>query len=397
MHRVQELAPEQYRAFRDSVTSLPDVQAAESLLEYYNRRGVEINYEQALDEATANYAGDMIRNTDALSDFIRRHSEDRTMLEKLRDAIHDLVQKLTGKTKKQAQTAERMLQEAFEAASRQAAENSKNAATKGGEAKYSVKNIVGDSGKQYGIGVYLDNDLLTGLSDTERKQMVKLRVVEELAGNSFIAYDNGNPVEISISRKNEKIRNNSGNRVPVLKELYDKYIGNEIKQEAVVLADKLIEASKHNRTEASSHSHDWLDNYGKNNWEKRTVYLQDKNKTVWEATLQIANSADGRKILYDIDPIKMTEGAIKLAPTTANNNVPQNEGGVKGKFSLKTIDEMEKSLNDMNEEYRELEIQDADFRTAPEYLALMDAIGDARARITAGCLLLRPSRRRSCF
>lgn len=136
-HRVQELAPEQYRAFRNSVTSLPDVQAAaESLLEYYNRRDVAINYEQALDEATANYAGGMIRDTDVLSDFIRRHSEDRTMLEKLRDAIHELVQKLTGKAKKQAQTAERMLQEAFEAASRQAAENSKNAATKGGEARY---------------------------------------------------------------------------------------------------------------------------------------------------------------------------------------------------------------------------------------------------------------------
>lgn len=62
---------------------------------------------------------------------IYHHSEDRTMLEKLRDAIHELVQKLTGKTKKQAQTAERMLQEAFEAASRRAAENSKKRRQRG--------------------------------------------------------------------------------------------------------------------------------------------------------------------------------------------------------------------------------------------------------------------------
>lgn len=120
-HRVQELAPEQYRAFRDAVTSEADVQkAAEQLLSFYRARGVDIDYEGALDEATANYAGELIADTDVLNDFIRKHSGDRTLLEKLRDALHELVRKLTGRAKQQAQTAEGMLQEAFEAASRQA-------------------------------------------------------------------------------------------------------------------------------------------------------------------------------------------------------------------------------------------------------------------------------------
>lgn len=48
----------------------------------------------------------MIANTDVLNEFIRRHSEDRTLLEKLRDAIREIVGKLTGKAKQQAQTAE---------------------------------------------------------------------------------------------------------------------------------------------------------------------------------------------------------------------------------------------------------------------------------------------------
>lgn len=120
-HRVQELAPEQYRAFRDAVASIPDVQeAANILLDQYNRAGVETSYEQALDEATANYAGEMIANSDVLDDFIRKHSADRTLLQKLRDAIHEIVAKLTGRAKRQAQTVEGRLQAAFEAASKQA-------------------------------------------------------------------------------------------------------------------------------------------------------------------------------------------------------------------------------------------------------------------------------------
>lgn len=139
-HRVQELAPEQYRSFRDAVASIPDVQeAANILLDQYNRAGVETSYEQALDEATANYAGEMIANSDVLDDFIRKHSTDRTLLQKLRDAIHEIVGKLTGRVKRQAQTVEGKLQAAFEAASKQAESlNSKNTATEDGEARYSL-------------------------------------------------------------------------------------------------------------------------------------------------------------------------------------------------------------------------------------------------------------------
>lgn len=139
-HRVQELAPEQYRSFRDAVASIPDVQeAANILLDQYNRAGVETSYEQALDEATANYAGEMIANSDVLDDFIQKHSTDRTLLQKLRDAIHEIVGKLTGRAKRQAQTVDGKLQAAFEAASKQAESlNSKNTATEDGEAKYSL-------------------------------------------------------------------------------------------------------------------------------------------------------------------------------------------------------------------------------------------------------------------
>ena len=132
-HRVQELAPEQYTAFRNAIMEDPDVADAANILhEQYNRMGVETSMDEALDEAAANYAGEMIANTDVLNEFIRRHSEDRTLLEKLRDAIREIVGKLTGKAKQQAQTAEGLLQQAFEAA----AKNSKNAADEGGTKRF---------------------------------------------------------------------------------------------------------------------------------------------------------------------------------------------------------------------------------------------------------------------
>ena len=140
-HRVQELAPEQYQTFRDAVTSIPDVQeAANILLDQYNRAGVETSYEQALDEATANYAGEMIANSDVLDDFIRKHSGNRTLLQKLKDAIHEIVGKLTGRAKRQAQTVEGKLQAAFETASKQA-ESLQNRQTNGtiSETRYAVK------------------------------------------------------------------------------------------------------------------------------------------------------------------------------------------------------------------------------------------------------------------
>ena len=73
----------------------------------------------------------------------------------------------------------------------------------------------------------------------------------------------------------------------------------------------MILTAKQGSSEPAHHPHDWLDNNGTNDWDIWTTYLKDKENTVWEATLQIANSASGDKILYEIHPIKMVEGAAK--------------------------------------------------------------------------------------
>ena len=53
-------------------------------------------------------------------------------------------------------------------ATEQHAVNEKNTATEGGVRK-SIMEIVGDSGKNYGTGVYLDSTLLENLTEAERR------------------------------------------------------------------------------------------------------------------------------------------------------------------------------------------------------------------------------------
>ena len=124
-HRLQETAPTECRAFREFVAD--EVQGeARVLLDSYRAQGEEITYEAALDEAAANYAGRMIEDGQVLDDFIQKHRQDRTLLEKILDAIRTLVRKLTGAEKKAAQTAEGKLSAALEAAERQVERNAQN-------------------------------------------------------------------------------------------------------------------------------------------------------------------------------------------------------------------------------------------------------------------------------
>lgn len=118
-HRMQELAPTEYRTFRDIVAQ-EEQDSIQKRIDSYAAQGVELTYEQAMDEVAADSAGRLIDDGKVLDDFIERHRDDRTLLQKVRDAIRSLIDKLTGAEKKKAQTAEGKLTAALEAAARQA-------------------------------------------------------------------------------------------------------------------------------------------------------------------------------------------------------------------------------------------------------------------------------------
>lgn len=191
--------------------------------------------------------------------------------------------------------------------------------------QFSIREIKGEDGRNYGKGVYLDSTLLEGLTDAERKEMMRERV-KELGGQTITAYDpNGEAVDIRIAAPSEKFRNRNGRKVAATKDIAVKGNAVKIKQETVVLADEVIRTSQYKESKPASYPHGWLDNNGKNAWDKRITYLQDKNNTVWEATLHIATSANGVKYLYDIDPIKKVGQPVKSGTSTTGDIVAQSQ------------------------------------------------------------------------
>ncbi len=205
--------------------------------------------------------------------------------------------------------------------------------TNGAEIKYSIRNITDGSGKDYGIGVHLDSTLLDNLTDSERIEMVK-EYVKEIGGSVFTAYDEkDNPVDITIAKANRRYKNKNKRSVSVNRDLTG-YLDKRIKQEAITLIDELVATSKYNKEKKANYSHGWLDNFGKNNWEYWTTYIQDKENTVWKAILNIANSENGEKILYDIVPIKKVGQSVTSDTSATNNSIRQSTEKSQGKFRI---------------------------------------------------------------
>lgn len=345
--------------------------------------------EDAIDEIVARACEDMLRNSDAARKLIGKlkPAEQNKIIAKLKEIVKNLLEwvnnllkeyasnsyeaRLLSEYKENLKKLSKMWDEMLVTAVKnnqalQKEKVSENKQSKDVQKKqYSEREIIGESGTNYGVGVYLDDNLLTGLTDEERKEMVKEYVVSELAGQHFIAYDgNKDVVDVGIAKKSDKFLNNNGKKRQVLKELYGKYNGFKVKQEAVVLVDELIANAKYDTSAKPKYPHDWLDDNGKNNWEYWTVFIQEKNKTVWEATLNIANTSNGEKLLYDIDPIEKVEEGIKFPSTSTNNNIPQTPEKVKTQFSdrdsddYSRIQEMQTELNKTRDSIKEIESSD---------------------------------------
>lgn len=330
-HRVQELAPEQYTAFRDAIMEDPDVaEAANILYEQYNRMGVEISVDEALDEAAANYAGEMIANTDVLNEFIRRHSEDRTLLEKLRDAIREIVGKLTGKAKQQAQTAEGLLQQAFEAA----AQNSKNADTDGGKAKFEIKTL--DDGRSY---VKADRQVLKG--DDPKQWGVQLQnyINSEIRkGNDIVLPTTDGGLVRLTERSAYKLADNKSTDLKTHQKMQLSDEAYRLKETAAAHIDEIILSGEfsHNMEDIGGvHQND----IGEDGFNSYVSYFEDSDGQYYRVSFVSALNGN-EETAYSIGNIQK-----RKKPTTGNgssaressalnggrlskNNVLQNEGNV---------------------------------------------------------------------
>ena len=138
-HRLQELAPEEYRRFRESILEGREQEVRDKAAQYA-KQGVNVTYEEAMNEVANDQAGLLMDGGEVLDRFIEQHRSDRTLLQKMRDTIRSFIDKVTGKERKRLETAEGKLEAALKAAAKQAKALQKKAAGDTmGAGKYSLK------------------------------------------------------------------------------------------------------------------------------------------------------------------------------------------------------------------------------------------------------------------
>lgn len=196
-HRMQQLSPKEYRAFRDYAVRMAGEDAVEEKRQAYSRGRVELSEEEAMDEIAAETAEKLLTDETAISDFIR---ENRTAAQKFYDALRSIVQKVKealGADQTLAQ-AERLWKSAFEKADAQAQENAanKNAAQTDG-VKYSLvtdKKTLDFLDAQKTVKVYramqlIDGKLYPPMAARVRDESGKKAIVESTEANRWYQSD----------------------------------------------------------------------------------------------------------------------------------------------------------------------------------------------------------------
>ena len=162
-HRMQELAPEEYRAYRDHAMSYRARESGDEGAAAYVERyramaeeaGVKLTQEEAMDEIAADFTHDMMENGKLFEDFAK---ENRSGARKLLDALKDFITKVKsmfrskaaqdraaqdayGKSMAELEQCAALWQKAYDAAGKQA-QKAKTAAREGdGEGRYQLKNF----------------------------------------------------------------------------------------------------------------------------------------------------------------------------------------------------------------------------------------------------------------
>lgn len=107
-HRMQELAPESYRKYRDFVMNAVGVDAVENYQKALNAKDIYLTDSEIMDEIAADYTKKILSNPESMQKFIddalngrldtnSSVAENRTILEKLLDSIKEFIRKITTK------------------------------------------------------------------------------------------------------------------------------------------------------------------------------------------------------------------------------------------------------------------------------------------------------------
>ena len=168
-----------------------------------------------------------------------------------------------------------------------------------------VEPFTDDNGKTFENAVLLDTTFFNGLSPRNWGSKLKGYVENRSQNDPFIlqiADENGQLQDLVFARKSDRVKKDGGSEHSALTELY-KTTDNLSKLSAIHI-DEIIEVSEENNPYYSSeNSHGSFD---KNGWLHRNAnVINAQNGKIYNVTVDIAKTEDGRTVLY------ATKGKIK--------------------------------------------------------------------------------------
>lgn len=168
-HRIQELSADSYGEYKTVVRNAMGAEAYDAAFHEIKAisalREMELNDSQIEDEVVADYAGKLLQNDGTLERFIQSAQSKPTLLQRIAQVFRDLVNKLRGTEKAQAERALGKLEKAYREAAKAEQSGARN----------------GDSGVKYAIGKTTDNkpfveveqDILAGVPEADWVKTVK--------------------------------------------------------------------------------------------------------------------------------------------------------------------------------------------------------------------------------
>ena len=153
-HRIQELSADSYAEYKAAVQEVMgdrwtlELEATKALADQY---GISYSEDQLADEVAADYAGELLQNDGTLERFIQSAQSKPTLLQRIAQVFRDLVNKLRGTEKAQAERALGKLEKAYREAAKaeKSGEVSGGTNSESGKPRYSLKEYTDAEKKQH--------------------------------------------------------------------------------------------------------------------------------------------------------------------------------------------------------------------------------------------------------
>ena len=359
-HRIQDLAPEQYRAYRDyAMNAMAQAQGygttanlVEGKLREYAEGGVNLTAEQAMDEIAADFTRDMLHDAGLFKELVQEH---RSVARRVLDALKDFIRRVKAAFSSRSaqdraarseygvdmdtlEEAARLWQRAYDAATAQASGKSKSAAQAGGAGRFSIR--YDQDNNPY---VVIEEDILAGVPRSEWVRTVKDNLRQKFpngvtVGRNVIEIDKQSRDEMTYSRYTRHLMRTEP-------ELYAD------KLRATNNADEILRASRNYVNEALAHPRrDSIQEFA------RGEVLMEIGDKGYSAQVVVAMRSNGKLLLYDIlqmEPAsiqaknKKSNAAIAKNPSPGTDrstasgftdSISETGGDVNGRYSLKERD-----------------------------------------------------------